>query len=426
MNVFLPTDILLPKEKKLKKWSVIACDQFTSQPEYWKSVREYIGKSSSTVNLIFPEAELGDEKEKQNQKDREHQIEKINSYMEQYIADDIFNIYKNCYIYVERTLLNGTIRKGVVGMVDLEQYNYEKNSNSYIRPTEQTVIERIPPRVLIRQNAKLELSHILLFCDDNEKTLLEFLEQNKNQLQKAYDLELMMDGGSLKGWFVQGEIATIFNEKIQQYEENIKNKYKQLNQEPMLYAVGDGNHSLATAKTCYEQLKKKYPKKDFSNHPARYAMVELENIHDEVQQFEPIHRIVTNVNVPHLLQEMKQQIWVKEESKTIEGIPIIYYYGEQQGILYIKENKNQLSLEVIQNFLDKYLQENQGKIDYIHGEDILKQLSKQENSIGFVLSTIDKTKLFSEIIKNGVLPRKTFSMGHAKEKRYYMEAREIQ
>ncbi len=346
--------------------------------------------------------------------------------MEQYIKDDIFDIYKNCYIYVERTLVNGTIRKGVVGIVDLEQYNYEKNANSYIRPTEETVLERIPPRVLIRQNAKLELSHILLFCDDSEKTLLEFLEQNKKQLQKVYDLDLMMDGSTLKGWLVQGEMATIFNEKIQQYEETIKKKYKQLEQEPMLYAVGDGNHSLATAKTCYEQLKEKYPKKDFSNHPARYAMVELENIHDEVQQFEPIHRVITNVDVLHLLQEMEQEIGIGEESKNIEIIPITYYYGEQQGILYIKENKNQFPVEIIQSFLDKYLKENQGDIDYIHGEDVLKQLSKQENSIGFVLSTIDKTQLFSEIIKNGVLPRKTFSMGHAKEKRYYMETREIQ
>lgn len=417
MSVFLPTDILLPKGKNLEKWSVIACDQFTSQPEYWKVLREYIGNAPSTVHLILPEAELNHKKNK---------IEAINSYMEQYIKDDILDIYKNCYIYVERTLVNGTIRKGVVGMVDLEQYNYEKNSNSYIRPTEETVLERIPPRVLIRQNAKLELSHILLFCDDSEKTLLEFLEQNKKHLQKVYDLELMMDGGTLKGWLVQGEMATIFNEKIQRYEETIKKKYKQLEQEPMLYAVGDGNHSLATAKTCYEQLKEKHPQKDFFNHPARYAMVELENIHDEVQQFEPIHRVITNVDVLHLLQEMEQEIGIGEESKNIETIPITYYYGEQQGILYIKENKNPFPLEIIQSFLDKYLKENQGDIDYIHGEDVLKQLSKQENSIGFVLSTIDKAQLFSEIIKNGVLPRKTFSMGHAKEKRYYMEAREIQ
>ena len=440
MSVFLPANILLPTEKNLEKWSVIACDQFTSQPEYWKLVREYVGSVPSALHLILPEAELNQNDlqdsvklqensntELEGSKDKgelKNRIKTINSYMEQYIENDIFDVYKNCYIYVERTLQNGTIRKGVVGMVDLEQYDYERDTSSYIRPTEQTVIERIPPRVLVRQNAKLELSHILLFCNDKEQTLLEFLEQNKNHLQKAYDLELMMDGGSLKGWLVQGEIATIFNEKIQQYEQKIKEEYN--NQEPMLYAVGDGNHSLATAKACYEQLKKQYPQKDFSNHPARYAMVELENICDKVQQFEPIHRVITNVDVLHLLQEMKQKIGICEESKNVKAVPVTYYCGEEEGVFYLKENNSEILLETIQNFLDNYLKENQGEIDYIHGKDILKQLSKQENTIGFVLSTIDKTQLFSEIIKKGVLPRKTFSMGHAKEKRYYMETRQIQ
>ncbi len=411
MSVFLSADILLPQVEKLEKWSVIACDQFTSQPEYWKAVRRYADKSPSAINLIFPEAELDD--------DREKQIEKINSYMDEYVTKKLFTEYMDCYVYVERTLLNGKIRKGIVGMVDLEKYDYRQNSTSYIRATEQTVVERIPPRVKIRCNAMLELSHTLLFCDDSENILMEFLEKNKNSLHKIYDLELMMGGGSIKGWLVQGEVANNFNQRLQIYEETIKNKYKEINQEPMLYAVGDGNHSLATAKTCYEELKKNHPEKDLSNHPARYAMVELENIHDDAQKFEPIHRIVTDINVCKLLTEMKEAICSQE------GIAITYYYGENQGVLYLKADAGQLAVEIIQSFLDKYLNENDGNIDYIHGEDVLQQLSKEDNTIGFVLPTINKAQLFSEIIKNGVLPRKTFSMGHAKEKRYYMEVRKI-
>ena len=411
MCVFLPADILLPKVDEIEKWSVIACDQFTSQPEYWREVREYIGDAPSTVNLIFPEAELGADKEKK--------IEKINLCMKEYISNNLFERHSGSYVYVERTMMNGKIRKGIVGVVDLEAYDYVQGAKSYIRATEQTVVERIPPRMAIRRDATLELPHILLFCDDSEKILVESLEHSRSSMPKVYDLDLMKEGGHISGWLVQGRFAAELEKRIQKYEEGLKAKYAKNNQAPMLYAVGDGNHSLATAKACYEELKRKNRNIDLSTHPARYALVELENIHDEVQKFEPIHRILTKVNVSRLLSEMQKTLC------SDEGTPINYYYGGEKGTLHINKESGQLEVGILQAFLDEYLDKNNGEMDYIHGEDVLKMLLKEDDAIGFVLPTIDKTQLFSGIMKDGVLPRKTFSMGHAQDKRYYTECRKI-
>ena len=411
MNVFLPANILVPQIDEIEKWSVVACDQFTSEPEYWEDVRAYVGDAPSAVNLNLPEAEL--------ENDQKKQIQQINRCMEQYVSNNLFTEYRNSYIYVERTLKNGKIRKGVVGMIDLESYDYERNSTSYIRATEETVIERIPPRVAIRREATLELPHILLFCDNSEKDLIEVLENDKHNMQKIYELDLMKDGGHIIGWLVRGAQAIEFEKQLQKYVKTVIDKYEIMAQKPMLFAVGDGNHSLATAKACYEEMKKNNPDIDWSNHPARYALVELENIHDDAQEFEPIHRIIRQVDVCKLLSEMKNTIC------SDKGIPIIYYCGEEKGVLHIDEQLGELTVGVLQTFLDEYLEKNCGKIDYIHGEDVLEKLARTNNSIGFVLPTIDKKQLFWGIVKDGVLPRKTFSMGHAQEKRYYLEARKI-
>ncbi len=410
MNIFQSTNILIPQVESMEKWAVIACDQYTSQPEYWKRVRKYTEGSVSSLNLILPEAEMENAPEL---------IKKINRNMDTYITDGIFKEYKNAYVYVERTLVNGSLRKGVVGAVDLETYDYCNYSAAAIRATERTVAERIPPRMNIRRNASLELPHILLLCDDEKLMLIESLEQIKEQCPKLYDFDLMEGGGHITGWLIDGENATMFDKKLDEYAMTNAEKYENEGRKPMVFAVGDGNHSLATAKACYEELKKRHPDTDLSNHPARYALVELENLHDKSQQFEPIHRIVTEVNTDALLDTMKETICAKD------GYPIICYIGQKEETVYLDKNLGELPVAILQKFLDEYLEQNSGKIDYIHGDDVVKELASKVNSVGFLLPNIEKNQFFRGIAMDGVLPRKTFSMGHAQEKRYYLEARKI-
>ena len=278
MNAFLPADILLPKTNEMEKWAVIACDQFTSDQAYWDRVRKNAEGAVSTINLILPEAELGTEME------AEHTAV-INKTMADYMKNDVFTTYPNSYVYVERTLENGSIREGLVGMVDLDAYDYTPGATSAIRATERTVPERIPPRQRVRRDAPIELPHILMLCDDHDKVLIEPIGAKKDRLKKLYDFDLMEDGGHITGWLVEGKDAEAFNDALTQYSATVGEKYTGLKGTPMVFAVGDGNHSLATAKSCYEELKKNHPGEDLSNHPARYALVELENIHDPAQVF---------------------------------------------------------------------------------------------------------------------------------------------
>ena len=411
MNLFEPANILIPKNVEMEKWSVIACDQFTSQPEYWERVAEYVGDDRSTLKLIFPEAKLGEKPS--------HMVEKIKETMESYLADGTFAEYEHSLIYVERTLLDGSIRKGVVGAINLDEYDYSSYSLSGIRATEKTVVERIPPRKVIRENALIELPHILLFSDDEKDFMCGYLESVKEELPLLYDFDLMEGGGHITGRLVSGEYLACFKEKMEAYGDFIVHKYRDSKKVPMMFAVADGNHSLATAKACYEDIKLKNPDADLLNHPARYALVEVVNIHDEAQKFEPIHRIVKNVDVNAILGALIL------DSCAEEGYPVRWYSGEKQGVVYLDPSKGQLPIGILQNFLDEYLSVHLGVIDYIHGEDVLKELSKEANSIGFELPVIDKQKFFHGIIEDGVFPRKTFSTGHAQEKRYYLEARKI-
>ncbi len=411
MNLFEPADILIPKVEEMEKWSVIACDQFTSQPEYWERVEEYVGDAPSSLKLIFPEAKLGEE--------TAGMVSEIRETMEQYLETGIFDEYKKAFIYVERTLLDGSIRKGIVGVINLEEYDYSPHSLSGIRATEKTVVERIPPRKVIRENAVLELPHILLFSDDEKDYMCGYLESVKEELPILYDFELMEEGGHICGRLVTGAQITAFVEKMEAYGDFIAQKYCDSKKIPMMFAVADGNHSLATAKACYEDIKLKNQGKDMSNHPARYALAELVNIHDEAQKFEPIHRIVKNVDVNAILGALIL------DSCAEEGYPVKWHSGEKHGTIYLDPSKGQLPIGILQNFLDEYLSVHLGVIDYIHGEDVLKGLAKEPNSIGFELPTVDKDRFFKGIIEDGVLPRKTFSTGHAQEKRYYLEARKI-
>ena len=411
-NIFLPADILLPKDADMHKWAVIACDQFTSDQAYWDRVRATAGDAPSTINLILPEAELGTEKE-------EEHTALINRTMEKYMAEGVFETYADSFVYVERTLENGTIRKGLVGKLDLEAYDYNVGSTSAVRATEKTVVERIPPRQRVRRNAPIELPHILMLCDDHEKVLIEPVAAKKDQLKKLYDFDLMEDGGHITGWLVEGEDVAEFQKGLADYAEHVGEKYADLEGVPMLFATGDGNHSLATAKSCYEELKANNPGVDLSNHPARYALVELENIHDEAQVFEPIHRVIVNTDPEALLEALKA------EACAEEGFEVAWYIGDKTGTVKLDPAKSELAVGVLQAFLDDYLKEHPGDIDYIHDDDALIDLAKQDNAIGFLLPGMEKSQLFRGVIHDGALPRKTFSMGHSREKRYYLEGRKI-
>lgn len=411
-NCFLPAEILLPKVEDMSKWAVIACDQFSSQPAYWDRVRANAGDAPSTIHLILPEAQLGTEQEPAL-------TEEINRTMAAYLEQDLFTAYPNSFVYVERTLQNGAIRKGLVGMVDLEAYDYSMGSTSDIRATEKTVVERIPPRMRVRKNAPLEFPHILMLADDHDKVLIEPITAQKDHLKKLYDCMLMEDGGHIAGWLVDGTEAQAFMDRLTAYTQHVDEKYTGLPGTPMVFAVGDGNHSLATAKACYEELKKAHPGEDLSQHPARYALVELENIHDAAQEFAPIHRVIVKTDAPALLKAVQDNLCAES------GFPVEWYMGKDHGTIYLDQNKGQLAVGILQSFLDQYLAQHDGETDYIHGDADLMELAAQDNAIGFLLPVMEKSQLFRGVIADGILPRKTFSMGHAREKRYYLEGRKI-
>ena len=411
-NCFLPAEILLPKVEDMSKWAVIACDQFSSQPAYWDRVRANAGDAPSTIHLILPEAQLGTEQEPAL-------TEEINRTMAAYLEQDLFTVYPNSFVYVERTLQSGAIRKGLVGMVDLEAYDYSMGSTSDIRATEKTVVERIPPRMRVRKNAPLEFPHILMLADDHDKVLIEPITAQKEHLKKLYDCMLMEDGGHIAGWLVDGAEAQAFMDRLTTYTQHVDEKYTGLPGTPMVFAVGDGNHSLATAKACYEELKKAHPGEDLSQHPARYALVELENIHDTAQEFAPIHRVIVKTDAPALLKAVQDNLCAET------GFPVEWYMSKDHGTIYLDQSKGQLAIGILQSFLDQYLAQHDGETDYIHGDADLMELAAQDNAIGFLLPVMEKSQLFRGVIADGILPRKTFSMGHAREKRYYLEGRKI-
>lgn len=415
MSIFKPADIMLPKDEPMEKWAVIACDQFTSDYDYWQRVRANAEGCPSTINLVLPEAILGTPEE-------ETQTALINKTMGEYIDGGVFTTYANSFVYVERTMENGTIRKGLVGMVDLEAYDFTQGATTDIRATERTVIERIPPRVKVRKDAPVELPHIIMLVDDHDKVLIEPITARKDSLKKVYECDLMEDGGHIAGWIVEGADVEAFNAVFEEYSANVGSKYADLDGVPMILATGDGNHSLATAKTCYEELKAANPGVDLSNHPARYALVEVENIHDEAQVFEPIHRIIMGLDPEKVLADARAAICVEDPDAGFEAK---VYIGDKEETIYLDKAKGELAVGVLQEWLDAYLKENGGDIDYIHDDDALIALAAKPMSIGFLLPAMEKRQLFRGVIADGSLPRKTFSMGHSREKRYYVEARKI-
>lgn len=415
---FLPADIMLPKNCNMTKWSVVACDQYTSEPEYWNKVEQIVGQEPSTFHITLPEIYLKD-------KDVSTRIENINKNMDKYIENGVFKEEKDSFVLVERTLSNGTVRHGLVGTVDLEAYDYNKGAGSLIRATEGTVLERIPPRVRVRKGAALELPHVMLLIDDENGTVIEPVTEQKSNLETLYDFDLMQGGGHIKGWRVAGDnldkIADVFKALAQ--PETFNKKYGVSGKPVLLFAVGDGNHSLATAKECWERVKKTLPE-GVTEHPARYALVELVNIHDASLNFEPIHRVVFGVKPEKLLSAFLKYYKGAKQGEG-EGHRIEYVYAGGRGVVTIPNPKCGLAVGTLQNFLDSYIKENGGSVDYIHGEEVVEKLGKESGNIGFLLPAMGKSELFKTVITDGVLPRKTFSMGNACDKRFYLECRRI-
>ncbi len=416
-TAFKSADILLPQNIDMEKWAVVACDQYTGQPDYWKRVEETVGEADSTLKLILPEVYL-------EEPDSAKRIEAIHEEMNRILETNTLKEYKDSVIYIERVQSDGKVRQGLIGMIDLEEYDYRKGSTSQVRATEATVVERIPPRIKVRHGAPMELPHIMILIDDEQKTVIEPCAEIKSKEKPVYDFKLMENGGKICGYILDESLKnSVFNALDTLNDNKLFNKKYNLNGYPtLLYAMGDGNHSLATAKEFYEQLKRENPDKDLSHHPARYALVEIVNLHSSALEFEAIHRIVTNVNTDKLMAEMNEALGLSSE-KSEQGFDVVL--NGTQKTLYVHKPTSQLTVGSLQEFLDGYLKKTDSKIDYIHGIDVVKSLAKQENSIGFILPDMKKSELFPTVIKDGALPRKTFSMGHAEDKRFYVECRKI-
>ncbi|MFQ6037178.1 MAG: DUF1015 domain-containing protein [Candidatus Aminicenantales bacterium] len=432
-------DILLPRPgTDLRKWAVIACDQYTSEPEYWEKVREFVGEAPSTLHLIYPEVYLGESHP-------EERILRIRETMQGYLEQGLF-VEAEGLVYVERRTGHGT-RRGLMVCLDLEHYDFRPGARSLIRATEGTILERIPPRVKIREGAPLEVPHIMVLIDDPENTVIAPLADARDRLTRLYSFDLMMEAGHLSGFRVDDpslEQSVIKSLEALAEAESFSAKYDLPPETPvLLYAMGDGNHSLATAKTIWEKTKETLEdEKSRRDSPLRYALVELVNLHDEALVFEPIHRVLfglSDTGAP--LEGMKtfygktfryeplstaedMRKAVEDETQTAHRIGAISPEGF--GLIEVEEPESNLPVGTLQNFLDSFLEDRRGvRIDYVHGAEPTIQLGAQSGCFGFYLPAMDKHELFRTVILDGALPRKTFSMGEAWEKRFYMEARRL-
>lgn len=424
--------LLMPREGiDLSKWAVIACDQYTSQPDYWNNADSIVGDAPSTLRLTLPEVYL-------EQPDVKERTAKIQDAMLRYQQDGTLTEYEPGMMLVERTTKSGT-RRGVVLSFDLEAYDYQAGSQSLIRPTEKTVVERIPPRLAVREGASLELPHIMLLIDDPDRKVIEPLFADKDAFRKAYDTDLMLDGGHLSGWFVpEGKETAALIERLNGLAdpETFNKKYGLTGEHAVLpYAVGDGNHSMATAKANWERIKQGLSEEERQDHPARFVLAEVVNIHDDSLEIEGIHRVLFHIHPREVFQAADDFFRLhggmaycgdpkSAPSTNVQSFPCMFH-GEQVT-LCIVDSPWALPVATLQNFLDDFLEKNpKSHIDYIHGADVVRELSQDARNMGFLLPDPAKEDLFRGVILDGVLPRKTFSMGEAQEKRYYMEARKI-
>ena len=425
VGVLVPEILLPPQGTDTYKWAVVACDQFTSQKEYWEEARRIIGDAPSTLDLILPEAWLGAQ-------DEQERIARIKEKMQEYLHNGTLVKQPQGFVLVERTAAGNT-RHGLVMALDLEKYDYSRGSGTLIRATEGTIVERIPPRLRIREGAAVELPHILVLIDDPEETVIEPLTAQAEKLPLLYDTDLMLGGGHISGRLVSGEKEIMgVLEALTALSDKAAFEKKYGSKPVLLFAMGDGNHSLATAKANWEKIKATLPEEQREDHPARYALIELNNVHDKGIVFEAIHRNVFGIPgeklVEALLQKLREQnggaeIGPEQAPAGGEKHVIPFYYGDKSGAFIVTEPAVQLAVGTLQNAIDAVLKELGGEVDYIHGIDVVKELAQKPDTTGFLLPDMEKSELFPTVVYDGALPRKTFSMGEAAEKRYYMEAR---
>ena len=413
---FASANILLPDFNKIDgiRWAAVACDQYTSEPQYWEGAAEVVGDSPSTLKIILPEVYLAETEER---------VPRINEEMEKYLKEVLVS-HPDSMIYLERTQRDGVVRRGIVGLIDLEDYDYSRGSESLIRATEGTVLSRIPPRVKIRRDAPIELPHVMLLVDDPEKTVIEPL-MCKGELDVAYDFDLMCGGGHVKGFFLPETEQNRINEALANLitPEKMAERYGENSFAPLLFAVGDGNHSLATAKACYTELKEKLGE-EAKRSPARYALCEVVNLHDDALQFEPIYRVVFNVYPIDVINELRKYVEKLKGDAPAQKLTMVSRIFDSE--YEIPHPEAQLTVGTLQNFLDRYVEAHpEAEVDYIHGEESLIYLARGENALGFIFDGMEKSQLFKTVLCDGALPRKTFSMGHAHDKRYYLECRGI-
>ncbi|MEA4895336.1 MAG: DUF1015 domain-containing protein [Oscillospiraceae bacterium] len=414
-KLFVPGDILLPKNADMALWSVIACDQYTSQPEYWDAVDSRVGDAPSTLRLILPEAYL-------EVKDVSAETERINRTMEKYLEEDLFETVENSYIYVERELSEGKTRRGLVGLIDLEAYDYRSDSISPVHATEGTVESRLPPRVKIRQGAWLELPHIVVFTDDLDNAVFNGLDEG----EKLYDFGLMDGGGHITGRRVCGDAADGVQSALRGLADPnyLKKRYALKNGAPVIIAMGDGNHSLATARLCWEQLRDGLSPEERANHPARFGLAELVNIHDPSIEFEPIHRVLFEIDAKCYFEEAESFFGgLKGEGNKNHKIRLAC--GGKTADVFVRGLTIGNLIAASQRFCVKYIEKHGGKLDYIHGDDTALEMAGRPGCAGLLLPAMDKNELFPSIMESGVFPAKSFSIGPARDKRYYLECRKI-
>ena len=401
-KLFHRCDILLPKpDIDLHKWTVIACDQFTAQPTFWDEVSTIVGEAPSTFHLIFPEAWL-------TQVDEQAQTKKINETMRQYVQDDLFSVVQDSYIYVKRHLKNGAVRHGIVGAIDLEAYLTEEGSASKLRATERIIPARLPARAEIRKGAVLELPHVLLLIDDPAQDIIEPLAK-ETTLEKLYDFPLMQDAGHLEGYRLTGSVADTISTKIEALP---------------IVLVGDGNHSLVAAKIAWESIRENLSEQEKQTHPARFALVELGNVHDPSLLIEPIHRIVFDANETLIETLIASSEHVR--SGAGEGYPFRYISGDIEGVFTISGLSIGAAIALLQEFIDERASANGWEVDYIHGDNELAALAAENQSLAIFMPPIEKSTLFTSVLQSGVFPKKSFSMGDGIDKRHYLECKIIQ
>lgn len=409
MEIFRPADILLPNVKDMTAWSVVACDQFTSEPEYWQQVRKIAGDKPSALNMILPEAELGI-------KNADTESEKIYSVMRKYLETGVFTELPDSFVYIERTLSDGVVRPGIIGMFDLEAYDWSEGSSSPIRATEHTVEDRLPPRVRVREKALVEMPHIMVFIDDHEDYVFSAVSKGK----LLYDFELMQHGGHIKGW----QIAD--NDAIEQAVLRLSEKDELINKygsdkDPIIFAMGDGNHSIAAAKQYWEEVKPTLTDAERENHPARFALAEVVDIHSPAITFEPIHKVLFDTEPEHFITEAKQFF-----AKHIgSGKQITLVTHDKTETLELADMTLGELIGSCESFCKSYIERYGGRIDYIHGDEECLSMAGKAHDAGILLPKMEKSELFSSVYKSGSFPKKSFSIGHGPDKRYYLECRRI-